>query len=49
MADVVLVVLIELELLNDVWVLEQPQQDLLRYQRGAELGNLWRRREDDFT
>ena len=29
MADVVLVVFIELELLNDVRVLEQPQQDLL--------------------
>ena len=29
MTGVVLVVLVELELLDDVWVLEQPQQDLL--------------------
>ena len=29
MTDVVLVVLVKLELLDDVWVLEQPQQDLL--------------------
>lgn len=29
MVDVVLVVLIKLELLDDIWVFEQPQQDLL--------------------
>lgn len=29
MTDVVLVVFVKLELLDDVWVLEQPQQDLL--------------------
>lgn len=28
-ADIVFVVLIKLEFLNDVWVLEQPKQDLL--------------------
>lgn len=42
-ADRRLVVLVKLELLNDLRVLEQPQQDLLGYQRGAELRNLWRR------
>lgn len=47
MADVVFVVLVKLEFLNDIWVLEQPKQDLLRYQRRAELGNLCRKREDD--
>lgn len=31
MADVVFVVLIKLEFLDDVWVLEQPKQDFLRY------------------
>lgn len=31
MADVIFVVLIKLEFLNDVWVLEQPKQDFLRY------------------
>lgn len=29
MAGVVLIMLIKLEFLNDIWVLEQPQQDLL--------------------
>lgn len=43
-AGTVLVVLIESELLDDIRVLEQPQQDLLRHQRRAELGDLCRDR-----
>lgn len=29
MADIVFVVLVKFEFLNDIWVLEQPKQDLL--------------------
>lgn len=45
MAHKVFVVIVKLEFLNDVWVLEQPKQDLLRYQSRAELGDFCRERE----
>lgn len=41
-----LVVLVELELLDDVGVFEDPQQDLLRDLERAEQAHLWKRREE---
>lgn len=43
----VLVAVVELELLDDVRVSEDPQQDLLRDQEGAEEAHLWAREEGE--